>query len=200
MADAPGPWPKPELLDTPRRRFGRAQLRDVALLLPWIAVLIAASVLVGRWAAWAALAAVLAVRAARLAATRTTSSMRRAGIHFVRLGTGDRPEAWRLVLYQLGPFVAFGAFLVAGRSVPWAFPVAAVAYLAIAVWAERRARRRGLDAEGTMALAGLDVWWAGDPPTPSGTTGPPAPALPPPTPPGPARPGPAPRRARPGRP
>ena len=192
MAGEQRPW-----LDTPRRRFSRAQLRDVGLLLPWIVVLIAAAVLLGRWAGWVLLAGVLFVRAARLGATRTTSSMRRAGIRFVRLGTGGRPEPWRLVLHQLVPFLVFGVLLAVSGSLPFVFPVAAVLYLGIAVWAERRARRRGLDVEGALALVGLDVWWAGEPPTPSGTSGPPGPAPPPPSPAAPATPAPAPPPVRP---
>jgi hypothetical protein len=118
----------------------------------------------------------------------------------VRLGTGAVPERWRLVVPQLWPLIYVAALFVALETEPNAYIIVVVAYLALLAAGWWRAKRAGhADVEPMTALAGLDVWWAGDPPTPSGTTAPPAPAPPPPTPPAPATPAPGPRRGWPGR-
>jgi hypothetical protein len=144
-------------------------MRDFVLVLPWLLLAVLAGVLGGPWAALVAFAAIVVVRAVRFAVTGTTASLRRADVRIVRLGTGAEPERWRLLAYQLGPIVIILVMLALGRVTPYAFGVLAVAYLALGVWVERRMRARGLDVEATLALAGLDVWWAGGPPDPTGT-------------------------------
>ena len=198
MAGEPHPRP-PALLDTPRRRLSRASRRDLLFIVPVLAALIAAGVLVGRWGAFAVLAAVVLVRTAMVTRTGATPSMRRLGISYVRLGTGAVPERWRLVAHQLGPLIYVAALFVALETDPGAPVIVAVAYLLLLAAGWWRAKRAGhADVEPMMALAGLDVWWAGDPPTPSGTSEPPAPAPPPPIPGAPPTPAPAPRRGWPG--
>jgi hypothetical protein len=184
----------------PRWRFRKAALREFAALLPWLVVVIVVNALVGRWVAFGLLGLVIAVATVRLAVTGSSPAIRRAGITYVRLGTGDRPERWRLVVFRLAPVVLLLPLIAAsttGSNV--FFFLALAAYVGMWVAGFVKARRFGPDLDPMMALAGLDVWWAGDPPTPNGTNGPPAPARPEPTPAAPATPDPAPRRGRRGR-
>jgi len=174
-------------------------MRDLLFIVPLVAAAIAASVVAGRWGALAVLAVAVLGRTASVAMTGASSSMRRLGIRFVRAGTREVPERWRLVAHQLGPFLLVGVLLVVGGTAPAAFPVALAAYLVVLMAGWWRGRRLGVEVDPVLALAGLDVWWAGDPPTPSGTSGRPAPEPPPPTPAAPATPAPARRRGRRGR-
>jgi hypothetical protein len=160
VAEPRHPWPAPGGFDTPKSRLNRALLRDFALVLPWLVVVGVAGLLAGRWAAAAAFAAIVVVRAVRFALTGTTASIRRAGIRIVRTGTGADPERWRLVAYQLSPFILVALLLAMGSSVPYLFGGVLVAYLALGVVVEMRARRRGRDIDATLALFGLDVRWA----------------------------------------
>lgn len=181
----------------PRWRFRKASLREFAALLPWLVAVVVVNAVVGSWAAFALLGVVILVATVRLALTGTTPALRRAGITYVRLGTGSPPERWRLVVFRLAPIVLLVPLIAAsnaGSNVLLAGAFAA--YLGMWVAGFVKARRFGPDLDPMMALAGLDVWWAGDPPTPSGTTGPPAAAPPRPTPAAPATPDPAPRRGR----
>lgn len=185
---------------SPRWRFRKAALREFAALLPWLVAVIVVDVVVARWAAFALLGLVITVATARLAITRSSPALRRAGITYVRLGTGERPERWRLVVFRLAPvvlLVPLAAISATGSNLVY---VALVAYVAMWVVGFVKARRYGPDLDPMMALAGLDVWWAGAPPTPSGTSGPPAPAPPAPNPSAPATPAPAPPPVRPARP
>ena len=185
---------------SPRWRFRKAALREFAALLPWLVAVLVAKAVVGWWASLLLLGVVILVATARLAVTGSSPALRKAGITLVRLGTGDRPERWRLVVYRLAPvvlLVPLVAISTTGSST--LFLIAFAAYIAMWVVGFRRALRHGNDLDPMLALAGLDVWWAGDPPTPSGTSGPPAAAPPPPTPAAPATPARAPRRTRPGR-
>jgi hypothetical protein len=184
----------------PRWRFRKAALREFAALLPWLVVVIVVNALVGRWAAFGLLGLVIAVATVRLAITGSSPALRRAGITYVRLGTGGRPERWRLVVYRLAPVVLLLPLIAAsagGTTV--LFYAALAAYVALWVAGFVKARRYGPDLDPMMALAGLDVWWIDGAPTPNGTSGPPAPAPPTPTPAAPATPDPAPRRGRRGR-
>jgi hypothetical protein len=184
----------------PRWRFRKASLREFAALLPWLIAVIAVDVVVGRWAAFALLGLVIAVATIRLAVTGSSSALRRAGIAYVKLGTRDRPERWRLVVFRLAPIVLLVPLIAASESGSnLTLGVALVAYLGLWVAGFVKARRHGPDLDPMMALAGLDVWWIDGAPTPNGTNGPPGPAPPPPTPTAPATPDPAPRRGRRGR-
>jgi hypothetical protein len=184
---------------SPRWRFRKAALREFAALLPWLVAVLVANVVVGRWAGLLLLSLVIAAATARLALTGSSPALRRAGIRIVRLGTGDPPERWRLVVFRLAPVVLLVAVVSVSTSGPILFFPALGAYVAMWIAGFRRAMRHGRDLDPMLALAGLDVAWAGAPPTPSGTSEPPAAAPAPPTPPAPATPGPAPRRGRPGR-
>jgi hypothetical protein len=184
---------------SPRWRFRKAALREFAALLPWLVAVLVANAVVGWWAGILILGAVIVVATARLALTRSSPALRRAGIRIVRLGTGGEPERWRLVVYRLAPVVLLVPLVAISTTGSNLFFVALAAYVAMWIAGFRRATRHGRDLDPMLALAGLDVAWAGAPPTPSGTSEPPAPAPPPPTPAAPATPGPAPRRGRPGR-
>ena len=200
MAGEPRPWPPPASLDTPRRRLRRAERREFALLLPWLAAVVAATVWFGRWAGIALLVAVVGLHVTRLTVTGTSPALRRVGVRYVRLGTGAPPERWRLVLFRVGPpalLLPVAAVSQTGSNLVYVVLAGYVAFWVAAYW---RTRRHGPDLDPMMALAGLDVWWDGDAPTASGTTGPPAPAPPPPTPPAPATPAPAPTPGRPAHP
>jgi hypothetical protein len=184
---------------SPRWRYRKAALREFAALLPWLVAVLIANSVVGWWAGLAVLGVVILAATARLALTGTSPAVRRAGIAYVRLGTGDRPERWRLVAYRLAPVVLLVPVVAIATTGSNLFFVAAAAYFAMWVAGFRRARRHGPDLDPMLALFGLDVWWAGDPPTPSGTSEPPAAVPPPPMPAAPATPAPAPRRGWPGR-
>jgi len=171
----------------------------MAALVPWLVAVLVANIVVGRWAGYVVLAVVIVGTTTRLAVTGSSPALRKAGITYVRLGTGDRPERWRLVVYRLAPVVLLVPVVAISTTGSNIFYVAAAAYVAMWVLGFRKARRFGPDLDPMLALAGLDVAWAGDPPTPSGTSGPPPPAPAPPTPAGPARPARAPRRGWPGR-
>ncbi len=201
MAGERRPWPSSASLDTPRRRLRRATWREFAVLLPWLAGVVAVTVWFGRGAGFVALAVLVGAQMARLAVTGTSPAVRRAGIRFVRLGTGAPPERWRLVAHRLTP-LALVLVLAAVSETGSNLVVAVVLGAYLAFWANAffTARGHGADLDPMMALVGLDVWWDGAPPTPSGTTGPPPPAPPPPTPGARATPGPAPPPARPAQP
>jgi hypothetical protein len=171
----------------------------MAALVPWLVAVLVANIVVGRWAGYVVLAVVIVGTTTRLAVTGSSPALRRAGITYVRLGTGDRPERWRLVLYRLAPVVLLVPVVAISTTGSNLFFVAVAAYLAMWVAGFRKARRYGTDLDPMLALAGLDVWWAGEPPTPSGTSEPPAAVPPPPTPAAPATPAPEPRRGRPRR-
>jgi hypothetical protein len=195
VAAEPRPWP-PAVLDTPRRHLGRAGFRDLLLLLPLVVAAIVAGVAVGRSAALPLLAAAILVRPVLFVTTGTTPGLRREGITLIRAGGGN-PAWWRPFLWHVLPFLLLVPFwFLDGTDLQLLGFVPFVGVYVIGWW---RGRGRGLDSDPLLTLAGLDVWWAGDPPTPSGTTAPPAPAPPPPTPPAPATPAPGPRRGWPGR-
>jgi hypothetical protein len=184
----------------PRWRFRKAALREFAALLPWLVAVVVVNVVVGRWAAFGLLGLVIAVATVRLAVTGSSPALRRAGITYVRLGTGGRPERWRLVVFRLAPVVLLVPLIAASATGTSAlFYVALVAYVGMWVAGFVKARGHGPDLDPMMALAGLDVWWIDGEPTPNGTSGPPGPEPPPPTPAAPATPEPAPRRGRRGR-
>jgi hypothetical protein len=164
MDDEPTRWVPPAGVGTPRQALNRALLRDFALVLPWLVLVALAGALAGRWAALTAFAAVVVVRAVRFAVTGTTSSLRRAGVRVVRLGTGAEPERWRLAAYQLAPILVIGVALALGGSVPYLFAGLLVAYLVVGTVVETRARRQGRDIDATLAAVGLDVRWADGPP------------------------------------
>jgi hypothetical protein len=185
---------------SPRWRFRKAALREFAALLPWLVVVLVVNSVVGWWAGFVVLGLIIVVATARLAVTGSSPALRRAGITYVRLGTGDRPERWRLVVFRLAPVVLLVPLVAVSTTGSSVFYVALAAYVAMWVAGLWKARRHGPDLDPMLALAGLDVWWAGDPPTPSGTSGPPAPAPPPPSPTAPATPAPAPPPVRPARP
>ena len=192
MADARRSWPTPGA-DTPRRRLGQATLRDFLLFIPLLLLVVIAGVAAGRWAGLAVLVVLLLVRSARLAVTAATPSMRRFDIRLARAGTGGRPAPWRLFGYQLGPFLLVAVLLVLLGALPAAFPIAVVVYIGVWLFGARRARQLGPDRDPMLALWGMEVAWAGDPSTPSGTSERPAPAPAPPRRPARATPG----RARP---
>ena len=184
----------------PRWRFRKAALREFAALLPWLVAVLVANAVVGWWAGFLLLGVVILVATTRLAVTGSSPALRRAGIKIVRLGTGERPERWRLVVYRLAPvvlLVPLVAVSTTGSSL--LFLVAAVAYSAMWIAGLAKALRHGSGLDPMLALAGLDVDWVGDPPTPSGTSEPPAAAPPAPTPAAPPTPARGLRRARPGR-
>jgi hypothetical protein len=185
---------------SPRWRFRKAALREFAALLPWLVAVIVVDVVFARWAAFALLGLVIAVATARLAITRSSPALRRAGITYVRLGTGERPERWRLVVFRLAPVVLLVPIVAISATGSNLTYVALAAYVAMWVAGFWKARRHGSDLDPMLALAGLDVWWTDGPPTPSGTSAPPAPAPPPPMPATPATPAPAPPPASPGHP
>src|SRR5918997_992656 len=171
---------------SPRWRFRKAALREFAALLPWLVAVIVVNLVVGRWAAFALLGLLIVVATVRLAVTGSSPALRRAGITYVRLGTRGRPERWRLVVFRLAPVVLLVPLIAASTTgSPIVFVVALAAYVALWLAGFVKARRFGPDLDPMMALAGLDVWWLDGPPTPSGTSEPPAPASPPPTPAGP---------------
>ena len=163
--------------DTPRRRARRATLREVPVLLAWLAAVVVLAVVVDRWAGVALLLGGVGVTTVRVVQTGATGAMRRAGIRYVRLGTGADPERWRLVLHRAGPVLVVGAILALSRTGSGAFLVVFFAYMALIVAGSVKAARHGSDLEPMLALAGLDVWWAG---------GLPAPAAPGPAPDGPS--------------
>ena len=178
---------------SPRWRFRRAALREVGALLPWLLLVLIANVVVGRWAGFVVLGLLIVVSTVWLGVTGSSRALRREGIAFVRLGRGGRPERWRLVLLRLTPAVLVVPLVAASTTGSRIFYVAGVVYLAMWVAGLRRAARHGRGLDPFVALAGLDVAWADGRPTPSGTSGPPAPGPPPPTPPAPTTPAPAPR-------
>jgi hypothetical protein len=90
---------------SPRWRYRKAALREFAALLPWLVAVLVANSVVGWWAGLVVLGVVILAATARLALTGTSPALRKAGITYVRLGTGDRPERWRLVVYRLAPVV-----------------------------------------------------------------------------------------------
>jgi hypothetical protein len=184
---------------SPRWRFRKAALREFAALLPWLVVVLVANAVIGWGAGLAVLGVVIVAATVRLAVTGTNPALRKAGIAFVRLGTRNRPERWRLVVYRLAPVVLLVPVVAVMTTGSNLFLVALAAYVGMWVAGFVKARRHGPDLDPLMALAGLDVWWIDGPPTPSGTSGPPAQAPPRPTPAAPATPGPAPRRGRRGR-
>ena len=152
--------------DTPRRRARRATLREVPVLLAWLVAVVVVAVVVDRWAGVALLFVGVGVSTVRVARTGATGAMRRAGIRYVRLGTGADPEPWRLALHRAGPVLVLGGVLALSRTGSGAFFVVFLAYMALIVVGSVKAARHGPDLEPMLALAGLDVWWAGDPPTP----------------------------------
>ena len=167
----------------PRWRFRKASLREFAALLPWLVAVVVLNVVVGPWAAFALLGLVIAVATIRLAVAGSSPALRRAGITYVKLGTHDRPDRWRLIVFRLAPIVLLVPLIAASNTgSTTAFVVALAAYAALWVAGFVKARRHGPDLDPMMALAGLDVWWIDGPPTPNGTSGPPAAAPPPPTP------------------
>jgi hypothetical protein len=185
---------------SPRWRFRRVALREFGALLPWLVLVLVATVAVGRWAGFVVLGGIVVVSAAWLAVTGSSRALRRAGLTFVRLGTGGRPERWRLVFFRLSPAVLVVPLLVASATGSGALVFVAVgAYVVLWVVGLRRATRHGRGLDPMLALAGLDVAWADGPPTPSGTSGPRAPGRPPPTPAAPPTPAPAPRPGTPER-
>ena len=184
---------------SPRWRHRRAALGEFVALLPWLVAVLVVNAVVGWWAGLVVLGLVIAAATIRLAVTGSSRALRKAGISYVRLGTRQPPERWRLVVYRLAPVVLLVPVVAVATTGSNLFFVLLLAYLAMWVVGFRRALRHGRDLDPMLALAGLDVWWDGDPPTPSETSEPPAAAPPQPTPPAPATPAPAPRRARPGR-
>ncbi len=184
---------------SPRWRHRKAALREFAALLPWLVVVLVANAVVGWWLGLVVLGLIIAVATIRLAVTGSSRAMRKAGITYVRLGTREPPERWRLVIYRLAPVVLLVPVVAVATTGSNVFLVLLLAYVAMWVVGFRRALRHGRDLDPMLALAGLDVWWAGDPPTPSGTSEPPTAAPPRPTPAAPATPGRVPRRARTGR-
>src|SRR5918997_2331123 len=116
---------------SPRWRFRKAALREFAALLPWLVAVIVVNLVVGRWAAFALLGLLIVVATARLAVTGSSPALRRAGITYVRLGTRERPERWRLVVFRLAPvvlLVPLAAISAAGSNLVY---VALAAYLAM---------------------------------------------------------------------
>jgi len=176
---------------SPRWRFRKAALREFGALVPWLVAVLVANSVLGWWAGFLLLGVVILVATIRLAVTGSSPALRKAGITFVRLGTRDRPERWRLVVYRLAPVVLLVPLVAVSTTGSNLFFVALAAYVAMWVVGFRRAVRHGRDLDPMLALAGLDVWWAEDPPTPTGTSEPPAPVPPPPTPAAPATPAPA---------
>ncbi len=164
---------------SPRWRFRRVALHELAALLPWLVLVLVANVVVGRWAGFAVLGVIIAVSITWLAVTGSSRALRRAGLAYVRLGTGGRPERWRLVLFRLTPAVLVVPLLIASAT-GWSVLYASVAvYLAMWVIGLRRAARHGRGLDPMLALAGLDVVWSEGRRGGSGTSGPPAPAPPP---------------------
>jgi hypothetical protein len=185
---------------SPRWRFRKAALREFAALLPWLVVVLVVNSVVAWWAGFVVLGVIIVVSTIRLAVTGSSPALRRAGITYVRLGTGDRPERWRLVVFRLAPVVLLVPLVAVSTTGSNVFFFALAAYVAMWVAGFWKARRHGPDLDPMMALAGLDVWWAGEPPTPSGTSGRPAPVPPAPSPTAPATPAPEPPPVRPARP
>jgi hypothetical protein len=180
---------------SPRWRYRRVALRELGALLPWLVLVLVANIVVGRWAGFVVLGIIIVVSTVGLAVTGSSRALRRAGLTFVRLGTGGRPEPWRLVCFRLTPAVLAVPLVAASTTGSSAFYyVSVAAYLGMWVVGLRRAARYGRGLDPMLALTGLDVTWSTAPPTPSGTSGPPAQAPPPPTPAAPATLARAPRR------
>ena len=198
MAGTPRPQPPWGAAETPTRRVGSAGAPDVVvLILPFLVLAAAAGVLVGRVVALPLLAVGLLIRPAVLVATGTTPGLRRQHIRVVR--TGNRPAAWwQVFAWNVAPFLIAVPALFSG-DLPLAM-LGWVLYLVALGLGWWRGRGRGPNSDPFLPLVGLDGAWVGEPPTPSGTSGPPAPGPPPPTPPAPTTPAPAPRPETPGLP
>jgi hypothetical protein len=185
MADAPrSSWGA--FVDTPQRHVGRAGLNDLVLMLPLVVLAVVGGVLVGRVVALPLLVAAVLIRPAMIVATGSTPGLRRQRIRVIQ--AGDRsPAWWRPFLWHVAPFLLLAPIWLLAGSPLW--PLGFVPYVAFYGVAWWRARARGPGTDPLLAMAGLDVAWAGEPPTPSGTSERPAPAPAPPTSPARARPG-----------